>query len=376
MAKKPTYFIIGMSYLSLFSLGFTDNLRGALFPEILQTFSKSNSEGSWFFIFASIFSILAATASHFLCSKFSSYRIWQVGVFGIAMGGILIFGAESFFFVLFACIILGIGFGLLGVTQNLLITKTAPTKLVKKLLSGLHSMYGLSSFLSPILVSFAASYKTPWQHLFLAAGVFSLVLLVSSLPVVLPNSLEPVNVSKQQGFKVSLFTKKKFLFSIIVASYVAMEILVSTRLTTYLTLGHNWSLAQASLYLSYFFVALLMGRLLFSILHFPISTKKTLLVSLLGASLCILYGLHNNPLFISLSGFFMAPFYPLAIALMTEVFPDEISSMMGLTISLQSVFVIGMNLLMGMTTDALGIHFAMNSVFIFSGFSWLLLMFF
>jgi FHS family glucose/mannose:H+ symporter-like MFS transporter len=40
---------IFFAFLSLFLLGLADNIRGPLFPEILQFFFVSSSKGSWSF---------------------------------------------------------------------------------------------------------------------------------------------------------------------------------------------------------------------------------------------------------------------------------------------------------------------------------------
>lgn len=373
MTKKHSLFIIAMTYLSLFGLGLTDTLRGALFPAILSSFSLTSSEGSWFFIMTSTFSILAGYSTHSLSQRLSIFNTWRAGVFFMALGALLIFLAPTFMVTLLGCASLGIGFGILAVTQNVLITTVSPPSLKKKILSGLHSMYGLASFLAPMGVAQFALQQWPWRTLFLVASLLVFLLLCSSYYLRHPeiSAPHPENLEIDNS---SMFEKSKLLFAIMVSSYVAMEILISTRLTTYLTQHLHWPLEQASLYLTYFFVALLSGRLLFSLLHFPISTKKTLLLALLGALLMTLLGLRIDPFFLTLTGFFMAPFYPLAMALLAEQFPTKLSPMISLTISLQSLFVIIMNLIMGPLTDHFGIDFAMNSMFVFGGLSWFLLM--
>ena len=353
MTKHPPYFMILMAYLSLFGLGLTDTLRGALFPSILESFAVNNSQGSWFFIVTSLFSILAGISTHSLSRSISTFQSWRAGVFFMALGSLLIFLAPQFHWVLLGCAALGVN---------------------KKFLSGLHSMYGLASFLSPILVASFASRNWPWQSLFLVASLTVFLLFFVSYRVQFNTTPRPRTNDLNDRIKHILFDKRKVTVAVLISSYVAMEILLSTRLTSYLTQHLHWPLTRASVYLTYFFVALLSGRLLFSFLHFPMSTKQTLLIALLGAMAMILLGLRVDPLFLAGSAFFMAPFYPVAMAFLAERFPDQLTPLMGLTISLQSLFVIFMNLAMGPLTDLMGIDAAMNSAFAFGGISWLLLM--
>ncbi len=375
MTKRQSIFIIAMTYLSLFGLGLTDNLRGSLFPEILKTFALTNTQGAWFFILTSSFAVLAGYSTHAISQKFSTLSVLKTGVVFMGLGALLIYMASQFSFLLIGCAVLGIGFGFLGVTQNVIITEVTSPPITKKVLSGLHSMYGFASFLSPLLVSTFAIQSISWRYLFLGASLIIFLIAIGALTLSAPLPSKD-NVFKKPPRERGIFIveSEKMFFATILSSYVAMELLISTRLTTYLTVTYQWPLEWASNYLTYFFIALLLGRLLFSFFHPPISTKKTLLISLMGSLLLIAFGLRIDPLYLSLSGFFMAPFYPLAMALLAELFPQKISSTVSLSISMQSAFVILMNLLIGILSDHYGIATAMYASLFFGGLSWFLLM--
>ena len=150
---NPNVLIIALTYLSLFCLGLTVNLRGTLFPEILQTFSLTNSLGSYLFIITSLFSILASFTSPRWLQQYDTIKIWRWGIFLMGTGAFGIFLSPQYPFLLLSGAILGLGFGILAVTQNLLITVVSPPTHKKRILSGLHSMYGFAAFLSPPSVS-------------------------------------------------------------------------------------------------------------------------------------------------------------------------------------------------------------------------------
>lgn len=364
--------IITLTYLSLFGLGLTDNLRGTLFPEILNTYSLTNSQGAYLFIVTSIFSILASFTSQQWIKKADSIIVWRWGILFMGLGATGFFFAPHFSLLLVSGAILGLGFGILAVTQNLLITLVATPSKKQKTLSGLHSMYGFASFLSPLLVRELTPEPWSWKFLFLMAGLLILILYMSTFTIP-KSSLAAHNANLPPPPKKLNHRRHTLMVSIIIACYICVELLISTRMTSYLKFHYQWSLAQASLYLTYFFVGLLLGRVTFTFFHPPIRTKKMLLISLLSSLLVIALGLCVDPLFLSLSGLFLAPFYPLAIALISELFPGHVTPVLSKTISLQSLFFIFMNLAVGYWTDHWGIASAMNAAFIFGGLAWVLL---
>ncbi len=379
LTKKPKLFIITLAYLSLFALGLIDNFRGALLPEILQYFKVNNTQGAYFFISTSIFSVLASFSSRHWLEKIPALALWRWGVLAMSLGALGIFFAPHFLILLMTCTILGLGFGTLGVTQNLLISLLASPKSKQKLLSGLHSMYGLASFFSPLLVGVLTQRGFSWNSVFMIACVvtlfvffFSFLIPTSDLNACVDTATLPLKNSQTQAS--SRLDLSSWLFGLSLAFYVSLELLVSTRLTTYLKTVHQWSLVDSSHYLSYFFLALLSGRALFTFFHPPLATRKLLFISLLSSSLLILMGLRIHPFFLTLSGLFLAPFYPLAITLVSELFPEKVSSVMSLTISLQSFLFILVNLVIGHWTDHFGIASAMNFAFVFGGASWITLM--
>lgn len=372
MPQKIRVLIITLTYLSLFGLGLTDNLRGTLFPEILNAFSLSNSMGAYIFIVTSVFSILASLLSKQWLRRSDSITVWRGGILFMGLGATGFFLAPKFSLLLVSGAILGLGFGILAVTQNLLITTVATPSYKQKALSGLHSMYGFASFLSPLLVRELTPHHLSWKFLFLISGL--LILLLYGGTFTIPKILHTPNAKALPPPLTPAYKSKTLILSMIISCYICVELLISTRMTSYLKFHYQWNLAQASLYLTYFFIGLLLGRVVFTFFHPPISTKKMLLISLLSSLMVISLGLSVDPLFLSLSGLFLAPFYPLSIALISELFPHHIPAVLSRTISFQSLFFISMNLSVGYWTDHFGIASAMNAAFIFGGLAWLLLM--
>ena len=369
--------------MSLFTLGLADNLRSALLPEIINNFSLTHSNASWFFVLSSFFSVIAGYFTNKLIFKYGIMVFFRLGLGLILSGCLFFYLAPSFLYLLISCCILGLGFGFLAITQNILVTENTNPAFTQRALSGLHSMYGFASFLAPILVNFSKNFQIKWSSPFLWSGLFSLGNLALSF-LIKNHTAErcniPYNNAHEAYPETTIFDKdsstklNRIYFVIMLSSYAAMELLVSTRLTSYLNHGLHWDLEKSSQYLSIFFLCLLSGRILFSFLRLPLNTKQTLALSLWSSLFLILIGLQINPLYLALSGFTMAPFYPLAVGWLRELFPDSISKMMSYSISIQSLTIIFMNLLIGWFSDNWGINQAMFLGLFFGSLSWILLM--
>ena len=152
---------------------------------------------------------------------------------------------------------------------------------------------------------------------------------------------------------------KVFRLAMAFSLYVVSEILVSSRLSLFLRRDYNYDLAEASRALFVFFVFLLAGRLVSSFIHWGNSLRQALLWSLLSTGIILSLGLMVNPWFLVLAGLTMAPFYPLAISFMSEVFPGHVQSVIGWAMSLQSLCVVSMHVGVGRFSDSFGLAAAL-----------------
>ena len=116
--------------MSMFVLGISDNIRGPLFPELLQHFSLTNSQGSLSFAFASTAAFFGNTLGAYSLKRIQLDRLLAASVFLMGCGLFAMGMAPSFAVYLLGAIIYGFSIGATGVTQNLLIAEnTASTRL-------------------------------------------------------------------------------------------------------------------------------------------------------------------------------------------------------------------------------------------------------
>ncbi|MGZ3746937.1 MAG: MFS transporter [Pseudobdellovibrionaceae bacterium] len=352
------YIII--SYFSLFVFGLTDNLRGPLFPEILKTYAVSDSLGSWMFAISSISGFVASYVARSLLKCFDRRFVLQGGCLSMILALLGLAWAPGFNVFLGFSFLLGMSLGIIGLIPNVLVSLGAPPNLKQRLMSGLHAMYGLASFCAPLVVAQVGTLTGNWRYVFLVAIAGPLGLFLYSLHSTHNNlhekperSLEPQVRKKRQNLLPQLLIASMLSFD------VAGEIMISSRLALFMRREWNFDLQQSSLYVTYFFIAMLVGRGLFAVVHFRHSIRSLLSTSIILTLVSGFAGLYVHPLFLALTGFSIAPFYPLSITFISGEFPEDLDSAISYLMTMDSLMLVFMHLAVGRMADLFGIHRAL-----------------
>lgn len=355
---------LSFAFLSLFVLGLGDNVRGPLFPEILKHFSISNSEGSLFFVVASVLGTVSGFLAQPVLLKIGSLRTLQAGLLSFALGLSLFAWSDQFSGFLWGSFFFGWGLGFMGVIQNFYVIAGSPTEKVQQAQSALHSMYGLASFAAPALVGVFADAGMSWRTGFwICSGAALLVFLITffvrgqSLPES-SSAQESAEAHRANGTTPASGFELSFWGSIL-ASYVLFEIMVGTRLALFMREVHGKSLEESSYWTTAFFALLLSGRLLFVFWRPPLKIKSQLFLCLGFSIVFMMLGLLVHPLGFVMSGLSMAPFYPLVMTAAGRIHSQEVSRVSAYSITLTGVFVVVMHLTVGLLSDSLGIQKAL-----------------
>ncbi|MFT6630712.1 MAG: fucose permease [Bacteriovoracaceae bacterium] len=351
------YTFIAFAYLALFSLGFLDNSRGPVYPEILNYFQISKASGGLIFSLSSL--------SAFIISLFAKKWLGSFGAIGasrialvchlisfLIMGlvppstiGHLVFLVASFVF--------GFGLGILSISLNLIISESTTVEKRRQVFSGLHSMYGIASLLAPFIVGRLYSQGISWQAYFLVLCALPVIGLVHSL--FLKNTYQ-AQIEVENNFD---FNKKQQIWiSIIFAGYISGEILIASRLVVYLSEVKGISSVVSSEALSLFFLCLLSGRLFFTFVKVNIDSKKLLIISSAGSSLCLILGIIYYPVFLSISGLAMSYFFPCAMNLIGEAFPEDIGVVVSKVMMVAGAVLVIMHWSFGILASYLGLDIA------------------
>lgn len=359
---KTQWPLVLAAFFSLFSMGYADNVRGPLFHEILNFFSISDGQGAWFFAASSFMSFVGSLLAGVLLKYFHRIFILQIGLLNMTISLWGMGWAPQFWAMIFCAILFGTSIGLLSVIQNSLVTVGTPqVQKRRQLLSGLHAIYGVASLFSPLVVAIIYEKSFSWRSNFWIAGALCLLPFLYTFKGERPSPFLKREASSIKGSASheNGFSKKYVILGLSLGGYVLTELMVSTRLSLYLNREYDFSPSQASLYVTFFFVALLLGRLFFVFKDFSSSLKNILSTSLILTFFLLLFGIYVDPKFFIFSGFTMAPFYPLFVAYLSQVFETRFDTSLSTAMALQSVSVVGMHLGVGYLTDRMGLQNAL-----------------
>lgn len=364
-------FII-LAYAGLVSLSFLDNGRGVTYPLILKDFNIDGNLGALIFSLASLSGLLVNF----------TFKYW-LPLFGLVKGMrasllLLFFGAIGFYLshrqlsnaLLFSsAFVSGIGFGGIGVTMNIMVSEGAPAHLRRRFLSGLHGMYGLASFCAPLLFNFLVGKKFIWSEYFLIVSIFSIIVIVISYFV------KDTHKESTKGSPVERSEPKvtTLIVGLMVGLYVSSEILISSRLTLYLT-DSGMDLVSANKILSLFFVALLAGRFSFASLNLKIKSAHLLMISLVSTFIFFSIGISLTPYALALCGFSMSYFFPVSIELINEKFHKTSHQMISNTLAIIGINLMLMHNLFGFLSTAYGTKDAFLFFYVLNGASLIFLL--
>lgn len=359
MKFNKIFKVILLAYTSLFLLGLSDNIRGPLYPEILETFSLNDSQGALFFSMSSALGIFGSYLAGRLYVGWGALQTLRMSFVILILGQIMIAAAPTYLLLLVGVCFMGLSLGLMGVIQNTLIVQEIPHGPLKnRMLSGLHSMYAGASLVAPLLVNLIAvlSFSLAiWRSVFLAGALLALLVLVLSYwGGELPKSTQPLRTEPAHSAE----RWAQIYFGIALSTYVLSEILVSTRMALYMRREFDADLSESTWYTALFFIGLLGGRLLFSFWAPKASVRSQLIVCLFLTLLSLLVGIYLHPLGLAVSSLFMAPFYPLMMVAAGQLFPFSVSQTLSWAIGLSSLFIVLMHFFVGAMTDQFGLPIA------------------
>ncbi|MCB0412304.1 MAG: MFS transporter, partial [Bdellovibrionales bacterium] len=353
-----------LAYISLLMLGFFDNLRGPYFPSFLKDLELTDIQGSWFFALTSVVAFFTSWWTRSFVARFSSEMCLMAAMLINAVAAAILSLASGFSMFLTGAFLFGVGFGMTSVAQNTAIANNVQGARRAQILSGLHSVYGLASLLSPITVIALAELQKSWSSAFgilsaVQLGLFLYFFVIwssKSHPRLYTHSdLENLECIDNSSHKMGWI----MWFAIAVSIYLFSEISLSSRMVLFLVRHLEMSLEQASFYLTMFFAGLFFSRASLFFLQVHHCVLRFIYGSLALSLICFVFGLYYHPLFLSLCGFTLGPFVPLSLEYLIQVFDHEKERALSVTMAFFSLIVVVLHLMLGWLTENFGIQKAL-----------------
>lgn len=327
-------------YLIFISLGLPDSFIGSCWPTISEYFKISRDFQGIFSLIVSFFTI----ASSFLTIKLTKY-LKNYGVIAISIGltisGLIIIGfSDNYYLLLLAAIPLGFGGGAIDSILNSYVS--LHYKAIH--LNFLHAFWGIGAFISPLIIgSFIVDPRGFKDAAFVLSIIQTTILIITLSTLVLwvkvdkiynidsRNTTNSENNKENIGF-FNTFKLRGVLFACITFfSYIAIESLAYSWFTSLCVFGMNIDNDIASKYLSLFYIAISLGRVISGLLSIKIKDKNLIRIGegilLIGIILLTFkFNFVFMPIALFIIGLGCGPIYPSIVHSTVDKFTSKYSS--------------------------------------------------
>lgn len=327
-------------YLIFISLGLPDSFIGSCWPTISEYFKISRDFQGIFSLIVSFFTI----ASSFLTIKLTKY-LKNYGVIAISIGltisGLIIIGfSNNYYLLLLAAIPLGFGGGAIDSILNSYVS--LHYKAIH--LNFLHAFWGIGAFISPLIIgSFIVDPRGFKDAAFVLSIIQTTILIITLSTIILwvkvdkiynidsRNTTNSENNKENIGF-FNTFKLRGVLFACITFfSYIAIESLAYSWFTSLCVFGMNIDNDIASKYLSLFYIAISLGRVISGLLSIKIKDKNLIRIGegilLIGIILLTFkFNFVFMPIALFIIGLGCGPIYPSIVHSTVDKFTSKYSS--------------------------------------------------
>ena len=327
-------------YLIFISLGLPDSFIGSCWPTISEYFKISRDFQGIFSLIVSFFTI----ASSFLTIKLTKY-LKNYGVIAISIGltisGLIIIGfSDNYYILLLAAIPLGFGGGAIDSILNSYVS--LHYKAIH--LNFLHAFWGIGAFISPLIIgSFIVDPRGFKDAAFVLSIIQTTILIITLSTLVLwvkvdkiynidsRNTTNSENNKENIGF-FNTFKLRGVIFACITFfSYIAIESLAYSWFTSLCVFGMNIDNDIASKYLSLFYIAISLGRVISGLLSIKIKDKNLIRIGegilLIGIILLTFkFNFVFMPIALFIIGLGCGPIYPSIVHSTVDKFTSKYSS--------------------------------------------------
>ena len=327
-------------YLIFISLGLPDSFIGSCWPTISEYFKISRDFQGIFSLIVSFFTI----ASSFLTIKLTKY-LKNYGVIAISIGltisGLIIIGfSDNYYILLLAAIPLGFGGGAIDSILNSYVS--LHYKAIH--LNFLHAFWGIGAFISPLIIgSFIVDPRGFKDAAFVLSIIQTTILIITLSTLILwvkvdkiynidsRNTTNSENNKENIGF-FNTFKLRGVLFACVTFfSYIAIESLAYSWFTSLCVFGMNIDNDIASKYLSLFYIAISLGRVISGLLSIKIKDKNLIRIGegilLIGIILLTFkFDFVFMPIALFIIGLGCGPIYPSIVHSTVDKFTSKYSS--------------------------------------------------
>lgn len=319
--RKPRILLIALAFIAFISLGLPDGLLGVAWPSIRTYFNLSLD---------ALGPLLISFTAGYLVSSFSSGQMLARLSVGTLLAlsclatatALLGFALTPIWWIMVTLgLLLGAGGGAIDTGLNTYVA----TQFSARTLNWLHACYGIGATLGPLIMTAVLASGLPWQGGYLIVGVVQLSLaLCFALTRRLwaaPTTTEaaPSEQIRAASALATLRLPTAWLSIALFWLYTGVEVTAGQWAYSVFTESRSISTTTAGQWVSVYWGALTVGRIVFGALVARVSVERLLRLCIIGiVGGAALFWLNFTPLlsFLGLAfiGFMLAPIFPSLIA--------------------------------------------------------------
>jgi MFS transporter, FHS family, L-fucose permease len=323
-------------FMSFIVMGFVD-IVGVATGYIKKDFGLTDDLAQLIPSMALFWFFLLSVPSGILQDKFGKRNMLNIGMLLTGVGMVIPFFHYSFPVMLAAFIVLGIGNTIVQVSANPLLLDVAPREKYSSYMSLSQFIKAIVSLLGPIITTVMASAFGNWKLVF---GVYAITSVLSVLWLYFTDIEETKSTHGAATFK-SCFSllKNKFIVVMVLGIFmlVGSDVGMNSNIANFLQNQFNLTLERASLGISLYFTALMIGRFSGAVILNWISARKFLLLTAIVAFVSLISMLLVKSVLVVQIAIFMvglgsANLFPLIFSIAVEKMPERANEVSGLMI--------------------------------------------
>ena len=327
-------------FMSFIVMGFVD-IVGVATGFIKKDFGLTDDLAQLIPSMALVWFFLLSVPSGILQDKIGKKRMLNIGMLITGLGMFIPFIHYSFPIMLSAFIVLGIGNTIVQVSANPLLHDVSPREKYASYMSLSQFIKAIVSLLGPIIATLMATQFGNWKLVF---AVYAITSVLSVLWLSLTSIEEKKSAHGAATFK-SCFSLLKNPFILVLALGIFMivgaDVGMNSNIANFLQNQFGLTLERASLGISLYFSALMIGRFSGAVILNWISPRRFLLVTAIVALVSLVVMLLASSVLMVQIAIFMvglgsANLFPLIFSIAVEKMPgrsNEISGLMIMAIS-------------------------------------------
>ena len=357
-------------FLAYICAGIISVLPGASLLLLAENTHVSLAIAGSSFTLSALGFIIGVLIAGLFSTKLNSKYILMGGIGLMSLAGAITPVTHSFSVLLITQLIKGVGFGLIDVSINTIVTLAFHDTLGETL-NNVHSSFGIGSLSGPLLLSLSLQMLNEALWAYLVGAVAGFVVICLLIRQTVPEI--PKQNDKQRQQQPSLFRNVfreplLWLMALQIALYVGAELGFGNWIVTVLSQSAAISLALAAPAATAFFLGLTIGRLLGGqvLRRGLLSENQLLYISILGGYISgILVAIFPGQIVVSfgasaLVGLFYGTLFPGIMAMASRQFVNNIGIVSSVMLVSTGSAAMVLPALMGILIPVIGINWVLT----------------